>query len=36
MKQQSMIFKEKTIRLMFQDEGRFCRINNPRRCWYPE
>ena len=21
---------------MFQDEGRFGRINNPRRCWDPE
>jgi transposase len=24
------------IRLMFQDEGRFGRINSPRRCWAPE
>ena len=23
------------IRLMFQDEGRFGRISNPRRCWAP-
>ncbi|MDY6843773.1 MAG: IS630 family transposase [Thermodesulfobacteriota bacterium] len=24
------------IRLMFQDEGRFGRINEPRRCWAPK
>src|SRR5512138_1848187 len=23
------------LRLMFQDEGRFGRISNPRRCWAP-
>ena len=23
------------VRLMFQDEGRFGRINEPRRCWAP-
>lgn len=23
------------IRVMFQDEGRFGRINDPRRCWAP-
>lgn len=26
----------KTLRLMFQDEGRFGRISDPRRCWAPE
>jgi hypothetical protein len=24
------------VRLMFQDEGRFGRINEPRRCWAPK
>jgi len=24
------------VRLMFQDEGRFGRISDPRRCWAPE
>lgn len=24
------------LRLMFQDEGRFGRINDPRRCWAPK
>ena len=26
----------KELRVMFQDEGRFGSINNPRRCWAPE
>lgn len=26
----------KKVRLMFQDEGRFGRINDPRRCWAPK
>jgi len=25
----------RTLRLMFQDEGRFGRISDPRRCWAP-
>ena len=25
----------RSVRLMFQDEGRFGRINNPRSCWAP-
>lgn len=29
-------FKGKKVRLMFQDEGRFGRINDPRRCWAPK
>jgi hypothetical protein len=24
------------VRLMFQDEARFGRINDPRRCWAPK
>ena len=27
---------ERPIRLMFQDEARFGRINDPRRCWAPK
>jgi hypothetical protein len=27
--------KEDPVRLMFQDEGRFGRLNDPRRCWAP-
>jgi hypothetical protein len=26
---------QKPVRLMFQDEARFGRINDPRRCWAP-
>lgn len=26
----------RTIRLMFEDEARFGRINDPRRCWAPQ
>ncbi len=28
--------KGRKVRLMFQDEGRFGRINDPRRCWAPK
>ena len=28
-------FNTKKLRLMFQDEGRFGRINKPKRCWCP-
>ena len=28
--------KGRPVRLMFQDEGRFGRINEPRRCWAPK
>ena len=28
--------KGQRVRLMFQDEGRFGRINEPRRCWAPK
>ena len=34
MQRQSL--KNKSVRLMFQDEGRFGRINKPRRCWAPK
>ncbi|MEW6238908.1 MAG: IS630 family transposase [Candidatus Omnitrophota bacterium] len=27
--------KGKSVRLMFQDEGRFGRLSDPRRCWCP-
>jgi len=30
------IQRNKKVRLMFQDEGRFGRINDARRCWAPE
>jgi len=28
--------QERQVRLMFQDEARFGRINSPRRCWAPK
>jgi transposase len=28
--------QKRQVRLMFQDEGRFGRINSPRRCWAPK
>lgn len=27
--------KDRSIRIMFQDEARFSRISDPRRCWAP-
>lgn len=29
-------FHSSKLRLMFQDEGRFGRINKPKRCWCPK
>jgi len=33
---QQQVRSERSVRLMFQDEARFGRINDPRRCWVPE
>jgi hypothetical protein len=35
LKQVPAEFRNRPVRLLFQDEGRFGRINDPRRCWMP-